>query len=231
MELKQYWAVIRRRWWLIVLPALVALVLVIPSLKSALSPSSAFTVGIHFTASQPPSADTTAHTFEDQSYIPWLASEYAVNNLATWITTDSFAREVADRLQSQGKTIDAGAIHSALRSDSARSIMTLYITSWPDPDEIKWIAQAAIDVLQQKNQAYFPQLGAQRAEIIPQDDIIVAPVPTSLTTRLSPLLRVLVGLAAGLALAFLVDYLDPAIRSRAEIEALDLPVLAEIPRR
>jgi capsular polysaccharide biosynthesis protein len=38
-------------------------------------------------------------------------------------------------------------------------------------------------------------------------------------------------LAGGVALAFLVDYLDPSVRERADVEALGLKVLAEVPKR
>ncbi len=225
MELKQLWAIVRRRWWLVLLPALVALILALPSLPSVISPPTAYTTVIQFTASQVPGSGS----FEEQSYITWLGSEYAVNNLATWMRSESFAREVATQLQSQGKTIDATAIQNAIGSDSARSIMRLYLT-WPDPEETRQIAQAAVDVLRTRSQDYFPQLTAARAVIIPLDAITVTPQPTPLTTRLAPLFRVLIGLVAGLALAFLAEYLDPTLHQRREIEALGLPVIAEIPR-
>ena len=44
-------------------------------------------------------------------------------------------------------------------------------------------------------------------------------------------LRTLVGGIVGVALAFLLDYLDPSVRSRREVEELlELPILGEIPR-
>src|SRR6476469_3089657 len=89
MEIKQLWAVIVRRWWLILLPVLVALVIALPSFSQMISPPSGFTTTIRFTASQVPGSSAT--NFQDQSYIPWLASEYAVNNLASWMKTESFA--------------------------------------------------------------------------------------------------------------------------------------------
>ncbi len=229
MELKQLWAVIVRRWWLIALPALVALVLAIPSFRQILSSSSGYSVAIRFTAGQVPSADA-AKTFQDQSYITWLGSEYAVNNLASWMKTQSFAQEIADKLDTSDKTYDVNALQGAIQSDSARSIMTLYISNWPNADELKQIAAAAIDVLQNKNQMYFPQLGLQRAQVIPLDTVNVTPVATPLATRLQPLFRIAIGLVVGIALAFLAEYLDPTIRSRSDIAALNLPIIAEIPR-
>ncbi len=228
MELKQLWAVIARRWWLVLLPAVVALILSLSALRAMITPPLVYTVTIRFTASQIPT-DNTAKTFQDQSYIPWLASEYAVSNLARWMGTESFAREMSDKLNQQGKPIDVGAIRSAIIPDSVRSILSITLT-WPDPDEIKLMAQAAIDVLRERNGAYFSQFGAKPAEVKPLDAIVVTPAPTPLGTRLGPLARIMIGLVAGLALAFLAEYLDPTLRNRAEIETLGLPVIAEIPR-
>jgi capsular polysaccharide biosynthesis protein len=230
MELKQLWAVIVRWWWLIVIPTLVALALTLPSLRNVISPPPGYAVHIRFTASQPPLADS-AHTFEDQSYIPWLASEYAVVNLAAWMRTDTFADEIAKALKAEGHDLPPESVRGAIaNADAARSIMTLYL-AWSNPDEIKLIAEAAITVLREQNQVYFPQFGAQKAVITPLDDVIIVPTAPPITSRLSPLVRVLVGLAAGLALAFLAEYLDPTIRNRRDVEALfDLPVLSEIPR-
>lgn len=228
MELKQLYAVVRRRWWLIALPALVALVLTIPALATMLRPPVSYSVGVRLTASQPPTGDN-AKTFEEQSYISWLGSEYAIVNLATWMRTDSFAREISAILAAQGKQIDPNSIRAAITSDSARSIMTFYVTSWPDEAETKLIADAAVQVMQTKNAAYFAQLGASPASVVPLDNAIVVPVPVPLAVRYGPLLRIAVGLAAGIALAFLAEYLDSAVRSRSEIEALGLNVIGEIP--
>jgi capsular polysaccharide biosynthesis protein len=229
VELRQLLDVVRRRWWLILLPAVVALILTVPLLGTMLRPPVNYSVGVRFTASQTPTTQN-APTFEDLSYIPWLASEYAVNNLATWMRTDSFAREIAAVLAQQGTQIDADAIRAAVTSDSARSIMTFYVTSWQDEAETKMIAEAAINVLQTKNAAYFAQFGAEPARVVALDAPIVVPVPIPLAVRFGPLLRIAVGLAVGVALAFLAEYLDATIRSRTEVEALGLTVIAEIPK-
>jgi capsular polysaccharide biosynthesis protein len=44
-------------------------------------------------------------------------------------------------------------------------------------------------------------------------------------------LRSVIGLMVGIALTFLLDYVDPSVRSRQEAESLlQIPVLGEIPR-
>jgi capsular polysaccharide biosynthesis protein len=228
MELKQLYAVVVRRWWLIALPALVALILTIPAFGTMLRPSVNYSVGVRLTASQPPTGDAPK-SYEEQSYISWLGSEYAIVNLAAWMRTDSFAREISAVLATVGKQIDPDALRAAITSDSARSIMTFYVTSWPDEAETKLIADAAVQVMQTKNAAYFAQLGAGPAQVVPLDNAIVVPVPIPLAVRYGPLLRIVVGLAAGIALAFLAEYLDSSLRNRAEIESLGLNVIGEIP--
>jgi capsular polysaccharide biosynthesis protein len=48
---------------------------------------------------------------------------------------------------------------------------------------------------------------------------------------MGPVIKIGLALVIGVALALLWHYLDPTIREAAELEALGLGVLAEIPRR
>jgi hypothetical protein len=217
---------LRRRWWLIVLPAAVGLLLALPALPGMIRPPVSYSVVMRFTASQPPPPQGA--TFEEQSYIPWLASEYAVINLAAWARTESFGDEVAVRLKANNVPVEAAALRGAFAADSVRSILTLYV-AWPDGAQIVPIAEAASAVLRERGGAYFPQFGAAGVSITALDGVSAAPVGVPITTRLAPLLRILIGLAAGLGLAFLAEYLDPTLRTRREAEALGLPVIAEIP--
>ncbi len=209
------------------LPTLVALVLTLPALRASLSPPVSYLATVHFTASPKPGS---GGTFQDQSYTPWLASEYAVNNLATWMRTDSFAREVSAASDTLGKKIEPERVRGLIaNSDSARSLMTLYLRG-PDTDELKIVGQAAINVLADKTDTYFPQTSAQKTLVVPLDQVLPVLEATPITTRFAPLVRVGIGLALGLVLAFLAEYLDRSVRSRSELEALGLPVIAEIPR-
>lgn len=233
MELKAVWSMFWRRWWLVLLPVLVVGALTAPELLDAVSGGSpaaggSWTTVINFTAAQPPSGQELG--YEDAGYFPWLASEYVVNGLADWVTTGSFTAEVSAALGEAGLAIDAGALRPAFAPDNARSILRLQI-SWPDADQLQAIAEAAVDVLQTRSGVYFPQFAAQPAEVIALDSIALAPVPPPLTNRFMPFVKLALGLAVGLGLALLVEYLDDSIRTRADLEALALPVLGQIPRR
>lgn len=226
MELRELWHIIRRRWWLIALPGLAALVFAVYGYLKA-PVSGGFSTTIAFTAAAPPEATLG---YEDAEYYPWLSSEYVVNALTDWVRTGSFAEEVSAELAAQDLEVPPAAIRGSLAADNARSIMTLTVGGG-DPALVAAIAEAATDVLQTRSGAYFPQIGENGIEVMPLDDPAVGPVPPPISTRLEPLVRFGLGLAAGVALAFLVEYLDPSIHSRREVERLGLEVLAEIPKQ
>ncbi len=231
MELISFWRVVWRRWWLVVLPALVALVVTLPSLADAVSPPVTYRVQMRLSAAVPPEVDgdERAMPYEDSVYVPLLASEYVVLNMPYWITSDNFAADVSAVLNQGGLEIAPEDLPGAFAADGFHSILTLYVT-WDDADEIRALADAAVTVLQTRNQVYFPQFAAGPVQVVPLDDIGVDEIPPPITERLLPVFRVALGLVAGVGLALLAEYLDRSVRSREDIEALGLPVLGEIPR-
>jgi capsular polysaccharide biosynthesis protein len=231
MELIAIWHLFTRRWWLVALPAVVALILTLPTLKNVVSPPPTYAVQVRLTAAAPPNAETTSDTtpYEDSVYVPLLASEYVAVTLPHWITSDSFADEVSRVLSEQGTTIAPGDLRPAFHGDSFRSIVTLYV-NWDDATEIRAIADAAITVLQTRNQTYFPQFAAEPVQVVPLDNVNVSQVAPPITVRVTPLIKIMLGLAAGIGLAILAEYLDTAVHTRDDVEALGLSVLAVIPR-
>jgi hypothetical protein len=78
---------------------------------------------------------------------------------------------------------------------------------------------------------YFPQLAGIEAKATLIDGPGIGQVGRSLKDKLDLPIRLLVALVAGVALAFLWDYLDDTVRDRSEAEALGVQVVGEIPRR
>ncbi|MBN2303216.1 MAG: hypothetical protein JXQ72_01985 [Anaerolineae bacterium] len=231
MELIAFVQLVRRRWWLIALPAVVVLILTLPRLKTAISPPVTYGVQVRLTVAAPPDAEIEGVTtpYEDTAYVPWLASEYVVVNMPAWITSDAFAAEVERLLDDQGLDLPGDDLRRAFAADSIRSVLVLYV-GWDDAGEIRRITDAAITVLQTRTGTYFPQFAAQPAQVIPLDEVDVSQTAPPFTARLDPIIRLMIGLAAGIGLAVLAEYLDDSIRARADVEALGLPVLAEVPR-
>ncbi len=227
MELRALWKVIMRRWWLMALPALAALAYATYGYLQA-PPRGGYATSIRFTAAAPSKGEIITYKDARFYYYPWLSSELVVDALADWVRTGTFAQEVSARLAATGIQIDAQAIQRSIGADNERSVMVLYL-NWPDATQLEAIAEAAIAVLRERSSAYFPQFGERGVEVVPLDEPRIGAVPPPLTVRFQPLIRFGLGLAAGVALAFLVEYLDPTLRERAEVEALGIAVLAEVP--
>jgi len=225
MELRAIAKVFRRRWWLIALPALVALVYAAYGYITS-PPRGGFATTIRFTAAQPP--ETRADPAHDTRYYQWLTSEYVVNALTDWVKTGSFAQAVSDALAAQGVDIPAGALQGAMAPDNARSIMVITI-SWPDAGQLASIATAVQSVLENRSGEFFPALKDGGVSVVALDAPVIGPVPPSLTDRLNPLIRFGLGLVAGIALAVVVEYIDPTVHERSEVEKMGFSVLAEIP--
>lgn len=229
MEVLALWRLVRRRWWLILLPTALAFLLLLPSLPNVLASTQNYSVAMRFTAAAPSTvAADSDSSYEDSVYVPWLASEYVVVNLPQWVTSDSFAREVSASLAHSGIAIEADDLRPAFVADSARSILVVYIT-WDKEDEIKAIAEAAVDVLQTRNQTYFPQFAAHPADVIPLDEVRVNAVPVPLMTRFGPFLRLIIAFGAGIGLAVLAEYFDNTVRDEEDLGALEVKVLGSVP--
>lgn len=219
--------VLRRRWSLILLPMVVVLLTLLPALPSTLNPPPRYSVAIRFTAAA--SSDVSRDSdYEDSAYVPWLASEYVVVNLPQWVTSDSFAQEVSALLAQEGMPIPFEDVRSAFVADSARSILVIYL-NWDDEAEIRALATAAIEVLQTRNQTYFPQFAAHPATIQPIDEIRVNQVAVPLLDRFGFLFRVGIGLGAGMAVAILAEYFDQSIRRREDVRLLGVEIMGSIP--
>jgi len=224
MELRQYWKIALRWWWLILLLPLVAATY---GLATYQPPPISYAASLRFTAGQPETLAASPNY--DPNYYRWLTSEYIVSGLKDWARTGAFAEAVRAELAQQGLAIPAGAINGAIATDNARSLLIVYL-SWGDAEQLPRLAEAVSKVLQEQNAAAFPQLGGQAAVVVPLDKPRIAPVPPSLRARFDLPLKVGLGLAVGIALALAAHYLDPFVREKDELERIGLKVIAEIPR-
>lgn len=224
MELRDFLTILRRWWWLIVMPALAA---VMYAGFTYQPPPAMFTASARYTAGQPAGlADTAGY---DPNYYRWLTSEYIVTGLKDWVRTGSFAETVTAELVNTTDTFVPSSLAGVFGADNARSILVVYVT-WPDAAQAVEILNAATLVLQRDNGLMFPQLGGQAALVQPLETPAIGASGASLRSRLDLPLKAGLGLALGVALALAAHYLDPFVRSRRDLDQLGLPVLGEIPR-
>lgn len=221
MELRLYWAILRRR---LLLPLALAIIAVTsyavfpPARNAGYSASMRFTVGL-----RPEASSGTYYTYD--RYYTWLTAEYLLDDLAEVVKSQVFAQDVAAEA---GLAVSAGAIHAATAAGKLHRILTVTVR-WPNRDELVRMSEAVTRVLTERGATYFAQLSADAAVVALIDPPSVSPVAASLRQRLELPVRLLLALIVGVGLAFLVDYLDDSVRDRADLESLDVPVLGEVP--
>lgn len=218
MELIEYWKILRRRWWLIVILPLVVLLV---SLITYQAPPPSYQASMRFAIGIEGQAPVLATSGEGRSDA-WLASEYLADDLSEVLKGGDFATEISDRV---GFAVPAGTIFASRE----HRIVTVTIT-WPDVAQVQAIAEAVAARLEDAGAEYFPQLDGVEASAVLIDGPGISEVGRSLQEKLNLPLRLVVALVAAVGLAFLWDYLDDTVRDRADAEALDVPLLGEIPK-
>lgn len=227
MELREYWAILARRWPLIVvvtvltLAASVSMVWFGPTnYKSELR----LAVSVKPEPAPPPG---TKDYYSYDRYYTWLTSEYLVDDLGEVIKSDAFLKEVGQQLG--GMTIGKEVIARDLSIKKTHRILSIVVTT-QNPHTSYVIANAIKTTLDQHAGEYFAQLDSEQAQITMLDDPAAERDMGTLRRLIEIALRTAVGFLAAVALAFLLNYLDPTVRSSHEAEQLlGLPVLAELP--
>jgi len=219
MELRQYWRIIQRRWWLIA--AMLVIVLVV-SLITHKKPAPLYQVNMRFAIGVEGEQPVNAAAGEGRSDA-WLASEYLADDLSEVLKGGDMAARISERV---GFPVSAGTIFASRE----HRIVTVTIT-WADRAQAQAIAEAVGAALVNAGADYFPQLAGVQARAVLIDGPGIGQVGRSLTERLDLLIRLFVALVAGVALVFLWETLDDTVRDRAELEAMGVSVLGEIPQK
>jgi capsular polysaccharide biosynthesis protein len=228
MELKEYAAIVWKRIWI---PLGLMVMVGGISLALAKTPPPSYSTSMRFTVGVTPKDLPDQYTYD--TYYAWLASEYLVDDMTGLVSSQVFADNVNRHLREMNSAVQIppGSIGGVTIGGKQHRILSLSVT-WGNPDELVDIAQAIVLTMEQDGTSYLAQLGSSTALV----QLIDAPSPPgqnpqSLTQRLDVPIRMFLALAVGLALTFVLDYLDESVRHRADLEALGVAVLAEIPRK
>lgn len=225
MELREYWKLLKRRWIAVIVPAFVVMAIGVATYRR---PGPAYNAGIRFIVGQEPSEK--AAESDEERLANWQTSEYIVNGLTDWARGGQFAQLVSERLGEKGYSVPAGAIQGSIATDNTRSMMVLSMT-FGDAALLEEMMKAAAEVLISDNAQGVPQLGGEAARLVQMDEPIVNRIPVGLLNQLDLPFRLALALAAGIGLALVVDYIDPTVRDREELETIGLPILGEIPKK
>ncbi|MCA1644931.1 MAG: hypothetical protein LC797_05475 [Chloroflexi bacterium] len=231
MELREYWSIVQRRWWL---PVAVTLVALIASTAVGVRGATAFKTDMRIAISTIPTPDPNATLYYDPTYYSNLDSEYLADDMSEFMTSRGFADEVNRELAStnQKTDVDIATIMSATRAKKTHRFIDVTITT-STFEQGEAIAGSISRILNDPNHLaiYLKALTAYNTQM----NVVTPPVTHRANTPLGLVseigLRTIIGLLVGVGAAFLVDYIDPSVRSRHEAESLlRMPVLGEIPR-
>ncbi len=226
MELREYVRVIWRYLWIIILlPAVVG----VGSFIFRAAPAPVYQANIRFTigVNALPANEVTGY---DPVLTSYQASEYIRDDFVEIVSSDAFADDVNAQLIKMGIagiTVRKGNISGTI--EKQRRLMSLTVT-WSQPEQAQKIAEAAVQNLADNNAKYFAQLGSSAASLTIIDRPVVSRVGPSLREQLDIPIRIALALLAGIALAFILDYLDTSVRDARDVESLGLNVIGEIPR-
>lgn len=227
MELRAYWRIIRRYWWLPVGLALLVAGLTLVKQKPWQPRPITYNATMRFNVGVKPERIPGVYTYD--RYYTMLTSEYLVDDLGEIVRSQVFARQVSEQLADSGIAVPAGAISASTQPGKLHRILTVNV-GWPDRAQLQAIADAIVVTLTQDSADFFGQFSAEEADIRLIDPPAIATAGRSAREQLDLPLRIVLALAAGVALAFLLDYLDDSVRERADLERIGLEVLGEVPR-
>src|SRR5919197_5982804 len=107
MELRDYWGIVVRHWWI---PVAVTLAALVASTAIGLRGAAAYRTDMRIAVSTLPTTDPNLEKYYDPVYYSNLNSEYLADDLSEFQHSDAFAQEVSREL---GSAIDVATIVNA----------------------------------------------------------------------------------------------------------------------
>src|SRR5690349_11209749 len=184
MELREYWGIIRRRWWL---PVAIALAALLASTVVGLRGASAFKTDMRLAVSTIPVQDPNAERYFDPTYYSNLDSEYLADDMSEFMTSRAFADEVHRELATSATPVDVDieTIMTATRTKKTHRFIDITITT-PTFEQGSAIAGSVSRILSDPNHVaqYLTALTAYHTQM----EIVTPPVtprPTPVFGRTS----------------------------------------------
>lgn len=223
MELRQYWTIFRRRWWIAV-----ALTLLTAAGAWLLSPQvqGRLTATMRILVSVPPEPKT-GNYFSYDTYYSWLASEYLVDDFGEVVKSARFADDIRRILGDD--SLNGAALEGTTGTQRTHRILAIKITG-NDAEQLRRISDATRQIIETNAATYFRQLSMGDAQALVIDPPVIGIEGGRQRSLLDVALRTAVGTALGIGLIFLLHYLDTTMYEPDEFErVLQLTVLGEIP--
>jgi capsular polysaccharide biosynthesis protein len=224
MELRQYWWIVRRRLWVV---GVLFITVLLISVLTRSAPATAYQATMRFMMGLEPEVKSGDYYTYDK-YYTWLTAEYLIDDTAALVRSRAFAEAVSARLAGTGVTVPAGAIQGSTQAGQLHRVLSVQVF-WEDAEELGDIANAVVAVLPDQIARHFVQVGSSNVYASLIDPPAFGAIGASWKQKLDLPIRLFLALIAGVALTFVLDYLDTTVHSRQEVEQIGLEVLTEIP--
>lgn len=215
MELREYWNIVRKRGWILLLTAVVAAVAAL---------------GVSFLMSE--TYQATIQLSANPARADWglnQATQDLLRNYVLNIQSHSMTQKAIDRAQLDMSTYDFLA-NLDVSADSSNMSITLQAESH-DPEEARLMAQTLADVFVEERQQWNSEQDKRdRIYVNKVDDVHDVPL-TSPKTKFNMLAGAVFGAIAGAVIVFFLEWLQSDIvRTPADVEkAVGVTVLGAIP--
>ncbi len=211
--------ILRRRWRLLVVLPLLALI--IAGVNYAVAPRTYMATGsVTVTDQSPPAQDP-----QYAEYYRNLSSEAATDDLTKIVLGSTFIHDVTVQLQATGTPIPEKDVKEAITTTRVFRVLTVGATT-NNYDRAMAITRAALDTLVAKAPSYFPN----RPVMVSVVNVPTDATKSTLKAQILAVGTVLAALIAAVALALLAELLDPRLHTRRDVEdVLGIPVVGAIP--
>ncbi len=227
MELRTYFRILKRWWWIPTGLFLLTLVFSLITTRPWQPRPPTYALSMSFSVGVRPQHLPDQFTYD--GYYTALSSEYLIDDFSEIVKGSEFARVVSQHLADQGIQVAPGQIQGSTQTGELHRILTVTLYDG-DPHRLEAIADAVAATMTQDAHLFMPRLLEDQGAVYLINRGTVVPVGPGLKQRLDLPLRLVLALLAGVGLAFLVNYLLPRVYTRDDLEALGIDVMGEIPR-
>ncbi|WP_152401093.1 YveK family protein [Paenibacillus cellulositrophicus] len=219
MELKQYFRIIVKKWWLIA--AIVVIAVAATGVKSLYLTTPVYEANAKLIVNQSASADGGASLNAGTIQ----TSIFLINSYKEIIKSSAIMNKVVQKYPDLKASPGELAAMISVTSANDSQVMNLV---YQDPSYTR--AAKIVNAVSMVFKEQIPRImNVDNITILSEADTKASPGPININPVMNMLISFVVSLMLAIGLVFLLDYLDDTVRTEAEAaEILDMPVLAVI---
>jgi capsular polysaccharide biosynthesis protein len=223
MELKRYWQILSRYWWVVVILTAIGAWAAYDNYKS--NPTN-FQASMQINIQREPTKNPEFYPYD--GYYANISSEYAADDFTMVVRGSRFLDDVSALLKGTPYPLSADELRGLYEIERKHREITFTFRTDSETKTLT-LAKAFADNLEKNASKYLALPAPIYAKVL---DMPNKAQFVSARNILLSSLRIVAGLIAGIVIAFLLAYLDDKLRSPREFEeALELPIIGMIPAK